>query len=624
MSENSASDNAKRPSMDSLTTEPAVSEQQTPRLRELFLLWPHFLRDVVSSFPLWCSICLGCEGIIAWDSRHGVNPDGLSYLDIASGFLSGGASKLVNGYWSPGYPALIGVGLRIFRPTPSQEIPLVHLVNFAIFTLTLCSFSFFLRCWLSLMFRANSLSDGSERYIIPFAFCTFLWFMLEFTRIDLLTPDLCVAAIVFLAAGIACDLCRPGSTAVNYATLGCVLGLGYYAKAAMLPLGFAFLVVLFLCPGSTGVRRQKLLLSAAVFLFVAAPLAAVLSSREGRLSFGEAGSLNYAWYVDRLPPVGWTGNSSDVNHLPTLGGTGNSHDISGVPEHPPRTLMEDPLTLEFTYPIGGTYPLWSDPSYWSAGVKVRFDLRQQVAAVKETLLSYGDIVLRTAPFFGGALGLLVLRLRERASSAKAGNVWWQLAWPFSACLMYVVVHVEARFLGPFLVLFWLGLYGIAMRRLNGWKVAPILFAVLCTLMVAPTGQILRTGARTLRDSFRPRQQPDYEIVAARLRDLGTVKGDRVALVGNAFWPSYNYPYYARAQSLRVIAQIPDANEFWGLSADRLKSVTDNLAAIGVRAVVATDRPARSAPANWRDVTASGGVRFSILLLSEWQPASRTH
>ena len=250
-----------------------------------------FFKNAPSSMFLWWTICLGTAGILAWDSRHFANPDGVSYLEMAAKALSRGPSELLNAYWSPVYPALITVGLSVFHPHPAQEFPLIHFVNFVIFGLTLWAFSFFLRCWLSLMFQLDRASDRDERYVIPFAFCTFLWFMLEFIGVNLITPDLCVAAIVFVAAGIGCQLCSPDSTWANYLALGCVLGLGYYAKAAMFPLGFAFLALLLLFPKSSGVSRPKLLFSALVFLLTAAPLMTTLSARAGRLSLGEVGRL---------------------------------------------------------------------------------------------------------------------------------------------------------------------------------------------------------------------------------------------------------------------------------------------------------------------------------------------
>jgi len=48
-------------------------------------------------------------------------------------------------------------------------------------------------------------------------------------------------------------------------------------------------------------------------------------------------------------------------------------------------------------------------------------------------------------------------------------------------------------------------------------------------------------------------------------------------------------------------------------------VAEHLAQIGVKALVAENRPAHSAQANWRDVKVVGSDRFSILPLPEPLP-----
>ncbi len=564
------------------------------------------LKSALRSFPVWWVICLGWAGILAWDSRHSVNPDGLSYLDLASEALSGGPAKLVNGCWSPGYPALISIALWIFHPRPNQEIPLLHLVNFFTFALTLWAFSSFLRRWLSRMRQIEPAGDNIEGYFIPFAFCTFLWFSLEFSAARLATPDLCVAAIVFCASAICCRLSLPGSTWKHYGALGLVLAAGYYMKNAMLPLGLGLLSLLFLIP-PRGVRRQKLLFSAIVFLLVSAPLIAMLSGLAGRLSYGETGRLNYLWDVDRVPDIGWTGDS--------LG-------VYGTPEHPPRKLLQIPLTIEFASPISGTYPLWDDPSYWYAGARIRVDLRQQLAAIRKTLQSYEDILVQTSAFVAGVIVLFLWCLHEELLPTLPRDVWWQLAWPAAACAMYALVHVDHRYVSPFLVLLWVTIYGVLTLRLKDQCTWPLLTTCICTVMLTFTANPLVAGARAIRDRIHPRQPEDYEMVADRLSNLGLHSGDRLALVGSAFYPAEAYPYYARIDRLRVVAQVPDENEFWRLTTPELESVEERLASIGVKAIVAVNRPDYVVQADWRDVTLGRGVRFNILLLSE--PRSYSH
>ena len=558
------------------------------------------------SFPVWWAICLAWAGILTWDSRHSVNPDGLSYLDMASAALSGGPAKLMNGCWSPGYPALISVALWIFHPHPNQEFPLIHLVNIFIFVLALWAFSSFLRHWLLLMHQIEPTVGNIEGYFIPFAFCTFLWFSLDFSAARLLTPDLCVAAIVFFVSSICCRLSLPSSTWKHYLALGVALTAGYCMKNAMLPLGLGLLALLFLVP-PRGIQRQKLLFSTVVFLLLSAPLVVMFSNQTGRLSYGETGRLNYLWDVDQVPDIGWTGESPSIH---------------GTPEHPPRKLTQIPLTIEFASPVNGTYPLWDDPAYWYSGAIVRFDLRHQLKAIKKTLQSYEEILFQTAAYAAGAIVLILWCLYEKRLPSLPRDAWWQLAWPVAACSMYALVHVDHRYISPFLVLFWVTVYGVLTLRLKDQCTWPLLATCIGTMMFTLTANPLAAGARAVRDCIRPRHQEDYEMIADRLNKLGLHSGDRLALVGSAFSPAEAYPYYARIDRLRVVAQIPDENEFWRLSAPELESEKQRLASIGVKAVVAINRPDYIAREKWSDVILDRGVRFNILLLSE--PEANVH
>jgi hypothetical protein len=560
------------------------------------------LERASASIPFWWGICLGCAAILALAARQSMNPDGLSYLDLATEALHSGPSALVNAYWSPGYPALLSLALALVRPSPGQEFPLVHLVNFCVFALTLWGFHFFLRRWLSHMDAFGSIGDQAKKYVVPFAFCAFLWFTLEYVGVDGVTPDLCLAAVVFFAAGITCRLSLPGSSSKHYVALGLVFGLGYYVKAAMLPLALMFLCGLLLFSPSRGVTRLRLLISLSVFVLVASPLVAALSGRVGKLSFGEAGRLNYAWYVQGLQrSTGWTGDSSGVY---------------GTPEHPPRRFMERPLVLEFESPIMGTVPLWYDPSYWYAGATVRFDLHQQTAALERALRDYRFIFRHSLVFFAGAAVLWILAAREKRSSQLSLCQWWLFFWPLTAMLMYAIVHVESRFIGSFCVLLCLAMYGPPMFRLNGRIAAAVCATVISTIMISFGDHLLLASARTLKD-LAGSTQPDYQKVAVGLRSVGVRSGDRLAVVGDPV-----YAYYARYAGLHVVVEIAATDEFWNLRPLELRSVAERLARIGVKAIVAENRPDVSAPGGWLDMKVSDSERYSILVLPQPQPAIR--
>jgi hypothetical protein len=530
-----------------------------------------------------------------------MNADGLSYLDLASEALNGGPSKLVNAYWSPGYPALIGIAMFLFRPSSSQEFALIHFVNFLIFGFALWPFSRFLGYWL----KSTQGTEGANEkpYLMPFAFSAFLWFTLELVGLEPVTPDLCVAAIVFLAAGISCRLSLPGSSWKQYVTLGVVLAAGYYFKAVMLPLGVALLVLLFfLLPLSSAITRQKLFprlsLSLLVLLLAAAPMLTALSVQAHRLSFGASGWLNYAWTVNGLQmQTGWTGGSPDVY---------------GIPKHAPRKLMVKPLILEFDTPVKGTYPLWYDPSYWYAGAKARFGLRQQVSALGALMRGNGkDVLSQMTGFISGGIVLWVLVLREKIRPTATRILWWQLAWPLSACAMYGLVIIESRYVGGFLVLFWLAIYGALFGRVDRRVGVAVSATVICTVMIPFAAELAMVSVHAARDMVYPRPSK-YQIGAIGLGNLGLRSGDRLAIVGYGL---ADLPFYARQAGLRVAAQIPDADEFWRLSVPELESVAERLGSIGVKAVVVLNRPNTSARADWKDVKVSATGRLCVLLTS---------
>ena len=495
----------------------------------------------------------------------------------------------MNGYWSPGYPALLSVALLLFGPSPAQDFPLVHVVNWGIFVAALWAFTVFLRHWISVTLP-DGVANSKKKYVVPLSFATFLFFTLEFIGLDAVTPDLAVAAVVFLAAGMSYRLSQAAASRKHYAAVGAVLGIGYYIKAAMLPLGVALLAILFLLPRSRGVERKKLMLSLCVFLMVAAPLAEMTSWHAGRASFGESGRLNYLWYVNSLPRfTGWTGASSALH---------------GSPEHPPRTLLGRPVVLEFAAPVQGTFPLWYDPVYWHVGAKVTFDWGQQVAAIKVTWEEFKELILQPGVAASAGLLLCILLLQWKSRPPFPWTQWMALAWPLTAFTMYGFVHVEGRFLGAFFVLLWMAAYGAAILRMNrfaGVAAGAIVICVLVQLAISithPKAEVVRA-------------RPSHDLtVATELSGLGLQQGDGLAVVGYPF-----DAYYARHGGFRVIANVPNADEFWSLGAPELRTLTEQLAAHGVKAVVGWNRPRNSATTIWKDLKISDSQRFSVLVLA---------
>src|SRR6266705_5349849 len=91
----------------------------------------------------WIIILLGAA-FQGYARRHAMTPDGMAYLDLSDAVVTGRWSGLLNGYWSPLYPVLIGVARLALHPSAYWEFATVHLLNVALFALTLPAFEWFL------------------------------------------------------------------------------------------------------------------------------------------------------------------------------------------------------------------------------------------------------------------------------------------------------------------------------------------------------------------------------------------------------------------------------------------------------------------------------------------------
>ena len=72
--------------------------------------------------------------------RHAIQDDGISYLDMGDAIARADWKMALNGVWSPLYPFLQGVTLRLLKPSEYLQFTVVHCVNFLIFLFALRMF----------------------------------------------------------------------------------------------------------------------------------------------------------------------------------------------------------------------------------------------------------------------------------------------------------------------------------------------------------------------------------------------------------------------------------------------------------------------------------------------------
>jgi hypothetical protein len=529
----------------------------------------------------------------AWDSRYHMNADGISYLDIGDAYWHGNWKMLVNGHWSPLYPFLLGLFIHVLKPAPYYEFTVVHLVNFLIYLLALGCFHFLLKELIHYHRYHQNKNSGSFNVTVPdwawiaIGYSLFIHSSLNLITIASVTPDMFVAAIVYLASGILLRIRRGLSHYPSFALLGAVLGFGYLTKAAMFPLGFIFLLLSLFSTGNIRRALPRAIVALIIFLFVASPLIIALSSMKGRYTFGDSGKYNYWFHVNNYRNLHWDGAPPD----------------SGIPKHPPRKIFDMPEIYEFGTPIGGTYPLWYDPAYWHEGIKVHFNLKNQLRVIKKELIGYYEIFYQKYRLLIFGSLILYLMGRRKWMIVKDAIDQWHFFIPAIAALgMYSLVAVDYRYVGPFIALLWLGIFSGV--RLPDTEDARRLLRNVTILMVLV--MMLVTTRHIIKDSY-PATHVQWQ-VADSLKHMGILPGDKVASIGH----SYGH-FWARLAKLRIVAEIPfeHVNNFWNAGSLVKSRVMEAFSSTGAKAVVTDMMPDCFSPAGWKRLGNTGYYAYML-------------
>lgn len=406
----------------------------------------------------------------------------------------------------------------------------------------------------------------------------FLWASLDLITLRLVSPDMCLAGTAYLAVGILLRIKRGHQALWWPVLLGFVLGIGYLTKAVMFPLAFAFLAAS-LAGGDDLRRKVGVMLTALLcFLVVSLPFVAAISRAKGYVTFGEAGRINYIWFVNG-----------------TLQGYG--------PVHAPRELVKGLGVYGFPKSVPR-----HDPSYWMEGVKLRFNLKQQLRRLIWSAKDLGAVLLRS-PFGASVLTCILILLWQSGSSLRklTRDVLGYLplvGLGLLGLLVYALVLVESRYVAPFAVMTGVGLF--AMARLPDARHSGLPGGVLAlALVLAATLEPLLLARTAV--SVVKREVPQHEEwqTARQLLRLGVRQGDEVGLIGRrSFW--------ARIARLRVTAGMRPrdwleegrrryedyVSRFWEADPGTRRRVLEAMANWGVTAVVAEHVPPLADTSGW--------------------------
>ena len=310
----------------------------------------------------WCAAAL-LGFLQAWWSRMTIWGDTISFLDMGDYLIKGEWSSAINGFWNPVYAGLLGLTMAILKPSAYWEYPVVHFLLFFIFLLALACFDFFLRQMILLRHQQISPDQLSvpDWMWMTIGYTLFLWSSLVLITVSETDPDMLVAALFYLASGLLVRMRRGNVGWSTYFALGLALGLAYLTKAIMFPVSFLCLAAATLMGAGSRRGAVRGLVATLVFLSVSAPFVVALSVKLGKLTFSESQTFNALIDIDHVAlSFYWRGDGRQYGSF----------------SHPAHQIFEQPATFEFASPVGGSYPLWYDPSYWFQGAKPDYRLRE--------------------------------------------------------------------------------------------------------------------------------------------------------------------------------------------------------------------------------------------------------
>jgi hypothetical protein len=550
----------------------------------------HMLRKIASGqtqryslLAIFWFIAIVLGALQAWTNLYSLSSDDIiSYLDIGDAYLRGEWNVAINGYWSPLYSWLLGLTMLVLKPSPYWEFPVVKLVNFLIYLFALVCFEFFLH-QLVFYYREQISQAPSTSFKIPkwawivSGYTLFIWSSLQWIGIYCDTPDMCVAAFVYLAAGLVLRIHKRSENWFNFIMLGAVLGFSYLSKAAMFPIAFVFLAVSIFSVGFSisSLRRAlpQILASILIFTLISTPFIVALSTAKGRLTFGDTGKLNYSWIVasEVKPYRFWQGNESG----------------SGTPKHPPRKIFDNPEVFEFGTPVGGTYPPWYDPSYWYEGLKIKFNFTRQIAILVENAIYYyyllGSLIFGylILVFLSGKFWLSVKNLTESwrlLIPAVAGNGIYMLAQNMPEQI--IDRQPSTRYIAAFIVLLFAGVFS-SVRLNDSQETKRVITGMTIAALVTIGGQLFYQNSQYLLLLRHPEQHIQWQ-VADSLKQLGFQAGEKIAIIGKYTFPSYHWARLARA---KIVAEIPDETSFWDKDAAVRSEVIKTIQRTGATVIV---------------------------------------
>lgn len=552
------------------------------------------LKNFRRALPLLLLMCgLG----MALTDRYQIDGDAVSFTDSARAIVHGNFGMAVNGMWAPGYPFLLAIGRWIGRPTILNELQNDYLVNWAIFGLALLAMHHLVRSILQMrdeMVGGRRFAFGYDGAQIVGYLAVFYCWQRE-QSVGKIRSDALLAVCLMFAASFALRLFRTNGW-LNAAGLGFALGYAYLTKAFGLVAGC---VLLGLLAGALLVRHRfrggwasRWALAAVIFSAVAGPYIHALSKQRGRFDFGDAGTINYSWFIDGARGI-------HQAYFPPARATLKL-------KHPERRLMVSPAIYAYDQHLVGTLPSWFDVGYFYDQTITHFYLPAQIRVIKVSAGQLLRYVMYHAELPAFALMLLLLGFRLRFAPLRSA-LGVLPVWGVFIIAMYALVLVVDRYLTAGYLVFWLPLLLLFeapereedSRRqalafvMAGIAVAAVLSNVRETLL---TRRDLSIQANNKGGRARGAYHPGVYTAVAELGQMGLKPGDRVACAG--FWACAE-PYWAYLSQAQMVALVNDDDHDQPLPID--SNVEAALRSVNARVLVTCLPAGTPVPPGWKHI-----------------------
>jgi hypothetical protein len=374
-----------------------------------------------------------------------------------------------------------------------------------------------------------------------------------------------MSGFVYLATGILLSMQGAPARWRNYYRLGLVLGIGVLAKAPILPLGILIIAATLFAVENWSRAFKMAAASLLIFLSVASFYFVPLSVTRGYFTFGESAAFNYLTYVNRARPMWYMQDP----------GSASGHFL-----HSPEKICSAPSAYAFAHSSLVTHPLRFDPSELIEGVRPRFVLRDQVRGCIASARKLFGLLAGLSPAVLLVFALAVVSWKRRLLIASLKSAWPVWLVGLAGCAMYVPMHVEPRYVGAFLALFWLGL----ILSFDVPSVGPRIVLASTIFVVAALTFPLIVGGGMRYFEARRIHNADAD-AAAELARLGIKPGDKVGRIS----PTVTDLGIDRIARVEVVAEvgIGDSPKFWSSSPHTQDAILNLFASRGAKVVIAT-------------------------------------